>query len=210
MPETWLAAAEELADGIREHGYAAAALVASAWRAGVDPDATRSLLGAASVLTGGDAVSRAWDRVPPCVSAGQFLGGAEEIEGETAGAFRFAQRMAGDCAGTLDAAAEGYEQARQAADAAAAAGDGDAEAAARDQAGWLQAVIGDCEAALEVIGAAAETLREAALLLLRVPADFEETYEEPLRFAASGRKLPRDGGFITPGTAETIPARGAA
>ena len=50
MAVTWLGAAEEFAEGISEHGLAAASLVASAWRANVDPDATSALLGAATSL----------------------------------------------------------------------------------------------------------------------------------------------------------------
>lgn len=199
MATTWLGAAEELAEGIGEHGLAAASLVASAWRANVDPDATRALLAAATVLAGPVAALRAWEYVPPCTSAGALLAGAEEIEGEVAAALSFARQMARDCADAAESAVKDHEQARQ--DAAGGAALPAAVAAARQRMDAAARAIGDCEAALEVLAVAAEALREAGLLLLRVPAEFEETYEEPLRFIAAGRKLPWDGNFITPGAA---------
>lgn len=201
MAGEWLAAAEEFAEAIGEHGLAAAGLTASAWRARVDPDATRSLLGAATALAGPLAASRAWGNVPPCASARDLLSGAEEIEGEVAGALKYARDTARACAEVLDAAAEHYQEARRDAEGAAARGDGAAAAAARERMTVAARVIGDCEAALDVLISAGEALRQAGILLLRVPADFEETYEEPLRFIAAGRKLPWDGNFITPGTA---------
>jgi len=209
MGHAWTAAAEEFAEAIREHGFAAAALTASAWQAGVDPDATRSLLAAASVLSGGDAVARAWARVPPCPTAGDFLAGAEEIEGETAGAAAFAERTARACADALEAAVEARARARRATAAASAQGNAAKAAVVAEERRAAQAVA-DCDAAIEVLAGAGEALRYAGLLLTRVPADFEETYEEPLRYAASGRKLPWNGAFITPGTPETITERGAA
>jgi len=209
MGDAWTAGAEEFAEAIREHGFAAAALTASAWQAGVDPDATRSLLAAASVLTGGDAVTRAWDRVPACPAAGDFLAGAEEVEGETAAAASFAERTARDCAEALEAAVEARARARRATAAASAQGNAAKAAVAAEERRAARA-IADCDAALEVLALAGEALRRAGLLLLRVPAEFEETYEEPLRYAASGRKLPWNGAFITPGTTETITERGAA
>lgn len=198
MPSPWLAAAEEFAEAIREHGCDAAFLTASAWRAGVDPGATRSLLAAASVLAGGGAVARAWGRLPPCPGIGDFLGGAEQIEGEVAQAARFAYRMARDCEAAMDAALEAHGKAKRAADDAAARGNGAVAAAAAEQQRMAAAAVADCDAALEVLAGAGGALQQAGQLLQRVPAEFEETYEELLRFGAAGRKLPWNGSFITP------------
>lgn len=206
MGYTWTAAAEAFAEEIREHGFAAAAVVASAWRAGVDPDATRSLLAAAAVLTQGAAVAHAWYLAPPFPDKESFLSAAEETEGDVAAALQYARDMARDCGSVMDAAAEDHEQAAQ--DAARAAGSGTgtapaALAAAKERMAAALEVLADCDAALEVLSAAGEALSEARQALSRVPAEFEETYEEPLRFVAAGRKLPWDGAFITPGPAET-------
>ena len=66
----WAAQAELLADAIREPGFKAAEVTASAWRAGVHAEATHGLVGAALALTDGEAMQSLWAQAEPCPSCG--------------------------------------------------------------------------------------------------------------------------------------------
>lgn len=200
MPSTWLSAAEVFADGIREHGEAAADLTASVWQARVDPDATRSLLDAAAVLTGGDAVARAWERVPACPNARAFLNGVEEIQGECVSSMRYAQDIGRQCADVHDAAAEEYQKARHARDRAAREDSDQSRvtvAAAEERMTWLSEIIADTEAALEKLDETYGLLHRAVLLLPQVEVDFADACDIPLQHIRDGGTLPWSGHFIT-------------
>jgi hypothetical protein len=70
---TWTAQAEQFADAIREPGFKAAEVTASAWRAGVHAEATRGLVGAALALTAGEAMSSPWAQAEQCPSDSALL-----------------------------------------------------------------------------------------------------------------------------------------
>ena len=196
---TWTGQAHLLADAIREPGFHAAALNASAWCARTDPAATRGLVAAALALTSGDAGPALWaatgDR---CPSDQALTTGAAELEGETAQLLQAASRLARGCRADLEAA-----RARAAAAVAVLNSGVKAEIAAEAEAALAEAqsVIADCEAALEITDETGTRLAHAANCLARVPADLAAVYEEPYQHLADGGTLPRDGEFLTAGTA---------
>ena len=206
MTDTWLAAAERLAEAARDLGFDVAATVAAAWQARCDPEATRSLVQAAHALTSGDALPALWAKADPCPSARGFLGDAEEHEAQAATLARQARDLEASCGGVLGDAIAGYQQARERAEKAHArlASGSPAGAAARaeleaacDAMRAFQQVIADCEAALEVTAAVGERLGYAAGCLRRVPDDLAEAYDIPLQLIRDGGTLPWSGHFLT-------------
>ena len=206
----WTGQAHLLADGIREPGFACAALNAAAWAAGVNPDATAGLIGAATALTSGDCGSQLWAQADPLPNDQELLAAAAELEGAVAQLLRYATAMARDCQADLEsavnrlAAAGAAEAAAQRQLAAAAtAVQASAAQAALDAAGSAKsealAVIADCEAALEILSEAGSRLAHAANCLRRVPDDLAGTYETPYAFVHDGGKLPYDGEFLLAG-----------
>jgi hypothetical protein len=190
----WTAQAETLAGEIREPGFKAAAVTASAWRAGVHPEATSGLVGAALALTAGDATGSLWDQADPCPSDAVLLELTAELEGSAAELLGYCQAGIAACEAELENAA----QARQAADAMlrAAPGQKAAEPARRviEQA---NRVIADCEAALEILCQAGAALEYALGCLRRVPDDFAQHYETPLAYRREQGPLPVSGAFLT-------------
>lgn len=192
----WTGQAHLLADAIRDPGFAAAALNAAAWAAGVNPEATAGLIGAATALTGGDCGPQLWAQADPLPSDQALLTAAAELEGAVAQLLRYASDMARDCRADLESA---QAAAASAAAAAASAGTSQARAAAEDALGAARAVIADCEAALEVIDGCGARLAHAANCLRRVPDDLAGAYETPYAFVHDGGKLPYDGEFLLGG-----------
>ena len=190
----WTGQAHLLADAVREPGFAAAALNASAWAARVDPDATAGLTGAATALTSGDCGSQLWAQADPCPSDQDLLTAAAELEGAVAELLRYATAMARDCRADLESAQAAA--ARAAADARSARTP-QARADAEDALRAARAVIADCEAALEVIDDAGTRLAHALNCLRRVPDDVAATYEQPYQLVHDGGELPHDGDFLT-------------
>lgn len=190
----WTGQAHLLADDIREPGYAAAALNAAAWAAGVNPEATAGLIGAASALTSGDCGPQLWAQAGPLPDDQALLTAAAELEGAVAQLLKYASQMARDCRADLEAA-----QAAATSAAAASAETSQARAAAQDRLAAARAVIADCEAALEVTGDCGSRLAHAANCLRRVPDDLAGTYETPYAFVHDGGKLPYDGEFLLAG-----------
>jgi hypothetical protein len=190
----WTGQAHLLADGIREPGFAAAALNAAAWSAGVNPEATAGLIGAATVLTSGDCGSQLWAQAGPLPDDRELLTAAAELEGAVAQLLKYASGMARDCRADLESA-----QAAAAAARADAAKTPQARAAAEEEIRAARAVIADCEAALEVTDECGARLAHAANCLRRVPDDLAGTYETPYAFVRDGGKLPYDGEFLLAG-----------
>ena len=192
----WTGQAHLLADAIREPGFACAALNAAAWSAGVNPEATAGLIGAASVLTSGDCGPQLWAQADPCPSDQEFLTAAAELEGAVAELLKYASALARDCRAALEAA---QAAAGRAAAAVASAETAQARTAAEDALGTARAAIADCEAALEVTDDAGGRLAHAANCLRRVPDDLAGTYETPYQFVHDGGELPYSGDFMTGG-----------
>jgi hypothetical protein len=206
VAETWLAAAEQLADDARDLGFGAAASTASAWQARCLPDATRSLVQAAVSLAGTDALASLWDRLPACPSAGDFLLHAEELEGEAAALGKRASDMTADCRSVLDGALEEHAAARKRLAALQRMAPATEEAITAIQAeitdmqerlAVLGRVIGDCEAAIDLLGQVTERLEYALNCFRRVPEDLAEAYDVPLGFIRDGGTLPWSGDFLT-------------
>lgn len=204
----WTGQAHLLADDIREPGFGAAAVNASAWRARVDPDATYGLIGAAIALTDGDAGSALWADADPCPDDATLLAAVTELEGAVAELLRNASRMAAACRASLEAAQSAagsgaaaldaaHGQAAQAQTAQASAAAQGAIASAEAAIAGAQAEIADCEAALEIIDSAGGKLAHALDCLRRVPEDLAATYEEPYDLVRQGGRLPVDGDFLT-------------
>ena len=192
----WTGQAYLLADAIREPGFACAALNASAWTAGVNPEATAGLIGAATVLTSGDCGPQLWAQADPCPSDQALLAAAAELEGAVAELLRYASGMARACRADLESA---QAAAAEAASAAVMAETSQARGAAEDALAAARAVIADCEAALEIIDGCGGRLAHAANCLRRVPDDLAAAYETPYSFVHDGGKLPYEGVFLTGG-----------
>ena len=192
----WTAQAHLLADAIREPGFACAALNAAAWSAGVSPEATAGLIGAASALTSGDCGPQLWAQADPLPNDQALLTAAAELEGAVAQLLKYATGLAQACRSALQSA---QATAAQAARALAAAETPQARAAAEDALRTAKAAIADCEAALEIIGDCGGRLAHAANCLRRVPDDLAGTYETPYAFVHDGGDLPYAGDFLTAG-----------
>jgi hypothetical protein len=192
----WTGRAHLLADAIREPGFACAALNAAAWSAGVNPEATAGLIGAASVLTSGDCGPQLWAQADPVPNDQELLTAAAELEGAVGQMLKYASAMARDCRAALESA---QAAAAQAAAASASAATASARTAAEGALAAARAVIADCEAALEVIDGCGSRLAHAANCLRRVPDDLASTYETPYQFVRDGGELPYAGDFMTAG-----------
>ena len=212
----WTAQAELLADAIREPGFKAAEVTASAWRAGVHAEATHGLVGAALALTDGEAMGSLWAEVEPCPSDAVLLEHAAELEGAVTELTTWCSRMTRDCQDALEAAYGAAAAAGAAIAAAQAAiGAADSPQAAATAAGVprrsrrrcrprRQAEIADCEAALEILASVLGRLEYALKCLRQVPDDFAQHLRDALppqargRPAAAQRPVPdrREGGVM--------------
>ena len=190
----WTAQAELLADAIREPGMKAAEVTASAWRAGVHPEATNGLVGAALALTDGQAEASLWAQVPPCPDDKTLLGQAAELEGAVSELLGHARRLAAAGRDSLDAAASSASRA-----AVAIAGDAGlpVKAAAQDELAETRREIADCGAALEILDGTGGRLEHALRCLRRVPDDFAQHYEIPRLHIRQQGALPVSGAFLT-------------
>lgn len=215
MTARWSALAEELADSTREPGFGAAACVAGAWAARVDPAATRSLVTAAVVLAGTDVVPALWEPLPPCPDATTLLEWAENLESHVGDLLKRCVDTGTACNAEHDAALRARQEAAAAArnaQARAAAVSGAAGAAigallhaARERERDAARVVADCENALDLLGRTDGTLRYALDCLRALPADLGDAYEAAGRIVAAGGVLPHSGDFIAPsGTPEMI------
>jgi hypothetical protein len=193
----WTAQAHLLAADIREPGFTAASLNASAWRARVDPAATRGLVGAALALTSGDAGTALWAQADPCPDDKTLLEQAAELEGWVAALLKAATGMAQACRADLRAAVAAARAARA---VMASAVTDDARAEAEAALAAALAVIADCEAALEIIDETGTRLAHAANCLAKVPEDLAAVYEILYGLVYEGGQLPHGGEFLT-GTA---------
>jgi hypothetical protein len=192
----WTGQAHLLADAIREPGFGAAAVNASAWSAGVNPDATAGLIGAATALTSGECGPQLWAQADPCPDDKTLLAAAAELEGAVAELLGHASALARDCRAALEAAAARAQAANAAAVSAATP---QARAAHEAELAAARAVIADCEAALEVTDETGHRLAHALTCLRRVPDDLADTYEQPYRHVRDGGELPFAGDFLTGG-----------
>lgn len=208
----WTALAEALAEDAREPGFGAAASVAAAWRARVDPAATRSLVTAAVVLAGPEVIPALWAAADPCPDAAALCRWAEDLEAHIGDLLRRCLSIGYACRAAHEAACEARIRALQdarraeaamiAADTPAAKAQFEAAVnAAREEAARAALAIADCEAALEILGDADARLRCALDRVRALPADHDETYEAPVRLVAAGGVLPHSGDFITAGDA---------
>jgi hypothetical protein len=192
----WTGQAHLLADAIREPGFDAADLNASAWAAGAIPDATAGLIGAATALTSGECGPQLWAQAGPCPDDQTLLAAAAELEGAVSDLLKQASALARDCRAALEAATAQAERAHA---AAVAAGTPQARAAAETALARARAVIADCEAALEVTDGCGSRLDHAVTCLRRVPDDLAGTYEVPYVHVREAGPLPYEGAFLTGG-----------
>jgi hypothetical protein len=204
----WTAQAEALADAIREPGFKAAEVTASAWRAGVHAEATHGLVGAALALTAEDAMGSLWAQAEPCPSDAVLLEHAAELEGAVAELLVHARRMERAACEALDAAASAAAAAyaaiaaaqSQAASASSEKGAASAAAATAAAEAMLSAALSemaDCEAALEILGQVQAALAYALKCLRQVPDEFAQHYELPLQYRREQGPLPVSGAFLT-------------
>jgi hypothetical protein len=205
---SWTAQAELFADAVREPGFKAAEVTASAWRAGVHAEATHGLVGAALALTDGEAMGALWAQAEPCPSDAVLLERAAELEGAAAELLVHARRL-GDAvqealAAAMSAAAAAYAalaaaqaQAAGASSEKEAASAAAATAAAEAMLSAAQAQVGDCECALEILAGILGRLDYALKCLRQVPDDFAQHYETPYQHQREQGPLPVSGEFLT-------------
>lgn len=212
MPDTWTGHAELLAADIREPGFTAAAIASAAYSARVDPEATRSLVRAAIVLTSGDATSACGMPAEPCPGDYTFYAAVAELETGLMQLLATAADMARACVDSMERAAGEYEAAHNAAGNArgrmASSSTPQAHAAAEaeydaalQRMDAVRPVLADCEAALDILPVVHAALESAVTCLRQVPEDMGEVYEVPYRFLRSGGRLPHDADFLTGTTA---------
>jgi len=192
----WTGRAHLLADAIREPGFGCAALNAAAWAAGVIPDATAGLIGAATALTSGECGPQLWAQAGPCPDDRTLLAAAAELEGACAELLRQASALARDCRSALASARAAAASAAAALDAATTAA---ARSAAESALAAARAEIADCEAALEILGGTGSRLDHAVKCLRKVPDDLAGAYETPYAHVRETGPLPYEGAFLTGG-----------
>jgi hypothetical protein len=198
----WTPQAEELADSLLEAAFSAATLNAAAWSAGVMPEATQGLVGAAMAL--GAPLHSLFAHVDPLRDDHAMLTAAQDIEGSVAEMLKHAQDLWNQIADDLEMA----YQALAAISAAVPAGATAEEAAAAQaaaEAARAEAMmrIADCETALEILDRAGRRLQYALACLARIPDDLEGVYEAPYDLVRSGGKLPFEGEWLTGATPVT-------
>lgn len=181
----WADAADPLAADAAALGFDIADLVASAWRARVDPYATRSLVSAAHVLAGPPVMRRLWAEAEPCPSDEALLDAAEGLEAKAAGMLRDAIEMTGDCEMTRNRAAQDYLEALARTETAGAAG---AEA---------NTALADCDAALDILEGVRGQIKQALDSLRQAPAELADAYEAAYYLLRRGGSLPHSGHFMT-------------
>jgi hypothetical protein len=189
---SWTAQAEALAAELPELGGGAAVLNAGCWQAGVDPEATTGLVGAA--LTLGAPLSALFPVGPEVADDRQMLEHTSDLEAGTAELLKAARDMGRDVEHALAAA---HASAAAAAAAAAEAKTSEEKAAAGGALAAAQAEIADCEAALDILNEAIARLEHALGRLQMVPGDLAATYEKPYDLVRRGGKLPHWGDFLT-------------
>lgn len=192
---TWTAQAQLLTGDLPEWGVNAARLNAAAWSAGLMPEATRGLIGAAAALTGNRAGEALWARTEPCADAPAMLMAAAELEAGAAELLKRAQDMTGSCRDAYDTACVEY----QAAEADANSEDPAARASGTERMEQARRVIADTDAALETLADALARLGHARTCLARVPDDYAETYHVPITLVRRGLKLPYAGSYLGDG-----------
>jgi hypothetical protein len=204
----WTGVAQLLADDLGFPGYGAAEANARAWKARVRPEATRGLVEAAMILTGGDAGAALWTASETCPDDKTLAGWAADLEGHLGELLKRCRDMTQACRAAFEGAVAEHEAATATARAAqgrmASSATPDAHAAAEhDHQAAMERVlaaslvIADCEAALEVLARTESQLSAAIDAVRRVPADLAETYETPYQHIRAYGPLPRDGDFLT-------------
>lgn len=191
MTGEWTAVAEQFAMTATELGYGTARTVASAWRARCLPEATCSLVRAARALTCEDARPRLFDREPPWRTAEDFLAAVEEHEAHAVTLATDVLKMAAACENARNRAIADYHAAERPPERAQPV-----PGRARKRP-LLETVVGDCDAALDLLAQVTERLGYAIDCFRRTPADFEEAYDVVLQHVRDGGTLPWSGDFLT-------------
>lgn len=194
----WTQAAEQLAALAYDLGIEIALINAAAWKARVDPDATRGLVGAA--LTLGAPLSAVLPAGPLLRDDQQMIAAASDLESDVAGLLKNARDLACEINDNLTAAERDLERAMT--DLRTARQENTKEAAAlaavaAQAVKEAQAQIADCETGLDVAVNLAECLQDALGRLQTVPGDLEDTYAVAYAHIRGGGTLPHDGDFLT-------------
>jgi hypothetical protein len=170
------AQAEVLAEDAREIGKSAAWVNRSAWRAGVAPEATGGLVGAALAL-GGDPLA-SLRPVPPVPDDKTFIDVAEDLWSDARAMQSQARALSRKAEALLANTRKVPPGDKQAAKAAAQ-------------------VAADCQCCLEILARLIPRLGYAVAQLETVPHDLETTYEAPYAMVRGGGQLPFRGDFLT-------------
>jgi hypothetical protein len=191
---TWTYRAEAILDGITETGLCAAAIVAAAWRAGVEPDATAGLT-AASLALYAEPKDLLTGPLYPLTRDRELIAAAADAATDTGDHARATRILSDQVTDALSAA-------MAAADAAARwlakAETSSERASARRELRRAEQEIADCEHALTILVDAGERLGRALDGLERVPDDLLEVYDLAYEHRRNGGTFPFDANnFIT-------------
>jgi hypothetical protein len=196
---SWTAQAGCFAEDLREIGQSAANLNAAAWSAGVMPEATQGIVGAALALHALPSALYACSK--PLRSDHDLLTAAQDIEATVAEMLKQAAGLWRRVADDLEMACEALAAASAAVPAGATQEEADAAQAAAEAArAEAMMRIADCDTALEIINETGQRLKYALACLSRVPDDLEGTYEAPYQLVRAGRALPYEGEWLTGAT----------
>ena len=182
---TWTPRAEVLAADCRQLGQAAAWINARAWMAGVTPEATGGLVGAALSLGASSAQVSAKPDCGPLDSDREMLEAAEDLSIGAAEMLRRARDLRQGAVRDHEAAVAFFCEPRIHRSAADIT--------------YYRRVIADCENAVEILDVLARRLAYASACLHRVPGDLESAFEAPYAMVRRGGVLPYEGTFLTAG-----------
>lgn len=183
------ALAEAISESAGEAGCDVAALNAAAWAAGVCPEATHGLVGAALAL--GASVPALSAASPPVADDRTLLSAAEDMTAACAEMLAAAQGQRAQAVANYEAACD------EIALLLASADDDDPAELPMLGIAAAQRRIADCETAIEGLDETIARVTYAIGCLERVPDDMEAAYEAPLAYIRSGHVLPYSGDWLT-------------
>lgn len=182
-------------------------ILGGARAARVDPGALTNLAGAAQIL-GADSLSVYQAGEPRFTSDVDYTDAVEDVIADVQGRLAAAGHLHDELRSARSSAIDDLRQARRDLARAQAMHVSDpcdgchkarqsAIGAAEKAISDARERIGICGAAIEVLEPLARHLREALILLSRVPEDLEEAYEPVYDLVRHGGAMPKDGDFIT-------------
>jgi hypothetical protein len=178
--------AEHLAD-TEELGEETADIAGRTLATGLDPEVTRGILVATVIL------EKRPNRGPAWANDAEMVSAIDDLNLGLWGRITAIKRLRAEVEAALEQAEADLAAARR---ALAGAKDDAARAAAQAKMRQAAAVIGDCEAALEILQDVEQRLLVAASKFLAPGDDLADVYEAAYDTVSRGHVLPHDGRFL--------------